>query len=126
MPEQETFFEQRMGNRRVEVIKTYDRSYAYEVFSSMDDKSLSVLAAALNINSTYDPNDVPDPNEPEYLDFVWAELLEAGIEDIRLDPNVRSFFVVSEHANGERENLYVSADWPSAEAFAKKLIVRDG
>ena len=47
MPQQETFLEQRAGDRRVEVIKTYDRSYAHEVFRSMDGDALRVLAAAL-------------------------------------------------------------------------------
>ena len=122
MPKQETFFELSAGNRRVEVIKTYDCSYALEVFQNMGKDAIRALAAALEISSNYDPADIPDPNGLEYEDFLWNELREAGIEDVRLDPNLRSFFVVSQNANGKNEDLYVSADWPSAEAFAKELI----
>lgn len=124
MPKQEMYFEQTSGSRRVEIIKTYDTSYAHEVFRSMDDDALRALATALDVGSNYDSADIPDPNGLEYEDFLWNELLDAGIEDVRLDPNLRSFFVVSQDANGESDDLYVSADWPSAETFAKKLIVK--
>jgi hypothetical protein len=126
LPKQETFFEQRAGNRQVRVIKTYDPSYAREVFRSMDKDALRTLGAALEIDSNYDPADIPDPAGPEYEDFLWDELLQAGIEDVRLDPNLRSFFVVSEDAGGNSEDLYVSADWTSAEGFAKKVLTRQG
>jgi hypothetical protein len=108
----------------VEVIKTYDRSYAHEVFQSMDGDALKTLAAALDIYSKYNPADIPDPGKSEYEDFLWEELLEAGIEDLRLDPNLRSFFVVIRNADDKTENLYISADWPSAEAFAQRLLAR--
>lgn len=124
MPRQETYFEQRAGNRRVEVIKTYDTAYAREVFRSMDEDALRTLATALEIDSNYDPADIPDPAGSEYEDFLWDELLQTGLEDVRLDPNLRSFFVVSENADGESEDLYVSADFPSAEAFAKGIVNR--
>lgn len=110
LPKQETFFEQRAGNVCVEVIKTYDRAYAYEVFQSMNDPSLRILAASLNINSGYQPDEIPNSDEPQYADFLWAELLEAAVEDVRLDPHSCSFFVVSKSANGESRDLYVSAD----------------
>lgn len=124
MPKQERFFEQRAGNRLVEVIRTYDRSYAHEVFQAMSGDALKTLAAALDIYSKYAPADIPDPEESEYEDFLWEELLESGIEDVRLDPNLRSFFVVSQNADGKTEDIYVSADWPSAEAFAQRILAR--
>ena len=46
MPRQEVFFEQQTGNRRVEVLKTYDRTYAREVFSGIRYRSTRALAAA--------------------------------------------------------------------------------
>ena len=122
MPRQETFFDQTAGKGRVEVIKTYDPGYAHEVFRSMEDDAIGILAAALDIDSNYEPDDIPDPNGSDYEEFVWNELLEAALEDVRLDPNLRSFFIVSQNTNGKVEDLYVSADWPSAEAFAKGLI----
>jgi hypothetical protein len=124
MPKQETYFEQAAGSGRVEVIKSYDVSYALEVFRAMDEPALRALAVALEIEANYDSADVPDPNGSEYEDFLWNELREAGIEDVRIDPNLRSFFIVSLNSNGKSEDLYVSADWPSAEAFAKLLIAR--
>lgn len=125
LPQQETFFEQQAGNRRVGVIKSYDRSYAREVFQSMGPEAQRALAASLEIESNYAPADIPDPQTPEYEDFLWEELLEAGIEDVRRDPNLRSFFVVSEATGDKSNDLYVSADWPSAEAFAKKRIAHE-
>jgi Mg/Co/Ni transporter MgtE len=84
MPQQEVFFEQVAGERRVEVLKTYDRSYAREAFGDMDDAAQAFLWNTLGINEAHD--------------------------------------VVSE-ANGHRSrSVYVSPDWPSAEAFAKSRI----
>lgn len=125
MPRQEIFFEQAAGNRRIEVIKTYDPGYAREVFQSMDYDALRSLAASLDISSNYDSADIPDPTVPEYEDFLWNELFEAGVEDVRVDPNLRSFFVVSQNLNGKAKDVYVSADWPSAEVFAKQLVDRE-
>lgn len=91
----------------------------------MDDDALRLLATALDINSAYDSADIPDPNGAQYAEFIWEELIDASVEDVRLDPNLRSFFVVSQSANRQSENLYVCADLPSAEAFAKGLMVRE-
>lgn len=106
----------------MEVIKTYDLSYALEVFRQMGEDARRALAVALEIDSNYAPADIPDPNGSEYEDFLWNELRESGIEDVRLDPNLRSFFIVSLNSRGKSEDFYVSSDWPSAEAFAKALI----
>ena len=126
MPKQEVFFEQREGNRRVEVIKTYDRSYAREVFGSIGDDARKALEAALDIGANYEPADIPDPDGSDYDDFLWEELLEAAREDVRQDPNLYSFFVVTESREGKAADLYVSPDWPSAEAFAKQRIAHAG
>ncbi len=37
MPQQEVFFEQTSAGRRIEVLKTYDASYAREAFDRMDE-----------------------------------------------------------------------------------------
>jgi hypothetical protein len=122
MPRQEVFFEQRSGDRRVEVLKTSDRSYAREVFSGIDTVAREALAAALELEKNYESADIPDPGGSDYDDFLWDELLEAAREDVRNDPNLYSFFVVSEAKSAQSQDLYISPDWPSAEAFAKKLI----
>ena len=126
MPRQEVFLEQRTGSWRVEVLKTYDRSYAREVFSGIDTEARKALAVALELEKNYEPADIPDPDGSEYDDFLWDELLEAAREDVRSDPSLYSFFVVTEAENGKAEDLYISPDWPSAEAFAKKCIAANG
>ena len=123
MPRQEIFFEQQTGNRRVGVLKTYDRTYAREVFSGIDTEAREALAAALELEKNYEPADIPNPDGIDYDDFLWDELLESAREDVRNDPNLYSFFVVTETESGQTHDLYVSPDWPSAEAYAKKLIV---
>jgi len=119
MPRQEIFFEQQAGNRRVEVLKTYDRSYAREVFRAIDGEAREALAVSLGLEKNYEPADIPDPNGSEYDDFLWDELLEAAREDVRSDPNLYSFFIVSEATSARPQDVYISPDWPSAEAFAK-------
>ena len=122
MPQQEMFFEQVAGDRRVEVLKTYDRGYAREAFGDMDEAAQAFLWNSLGINEAYDAADVPSRQDAASEDFLWEELLEAARED----GNLLSFFVVSE-ANGPRSrSLYVSPDWPSAEAFAKSRMVQVG
>jgi len=122
MPRQESFFRESKDDVVVEVTKTYDRSYAREVFGSIGDEAMTALAAALNINANYDPSEVPAPDGNDYEDFVWQELCEAALEDVRQDPNLYSFFVVSETRAGKIEDLYISPDWPSAEAFARERL----
>ena len=119
MPKQEVFFEQREGNRRVDVLKTYDRSYAREVFNSTGEEARKALAEALQIHTNYEPADIPDSDGSDYGDFLWEEMCEAAREDVRQDPNLYSFFVVTETRAGKAEDLYIAPDWPSAEAFAK-------
>jgi hypothetical protein len=118
MPQQETYFEHMAGERRVEVLKTYDRSYAREVFGSMDENARAYLWSSLGIDENNDAADVPSLDDPESEDFLWEELLGAARED----GNVLSFFVVNEAKGASFESLYVAPDWPSAEAFAKKRI----
>lgn len=123
MPKQEIFFEQRDGDRKIEVLKTYDQGYAREAFSSMGEEALEYLWLALKPEEIYDPAGLPSLTDPsnasnEAQDFLWDELLEQARED----GNLLSFFVVSE-TNGRRtDSLYVSPDWPSAEAYAKERL----
>lgn len=123
MPRQELFFEQTTAGRRVEVLKTYDSSYAREVFKGIDEEARQALAAALELEKNFEPADIPDSNGSDYDDFLWDELLEAAREDVRNDPNLYSFFVVSEATSAQPQDVYISPDWPSAEAYAKRLIV---
>jgi hypothetical protein len=123
MPRQEVFFEQQTGSRRVEVLKTYDPTYAHEVFNGIDTEARKALATALELEKNYEPADIPAPDGSDYDNFLWDELLEAAREDVRNDPNLYSFFVVSEAKSARPQDVFISPDWPSAEAYAKKLIV---
>lgn len=117
MPQQETFFEQTIGDRRIEVLKSYDQAYAHEAFQSMDDDALQRLWTSLKPEEIYDPEGLPSLSDPEGDGeaFLWDELLEQARED----GSVLSFFIVNETVNRHSESLFVSPDWPSAEAFAK-------
>lgn len=119
MPQQETFLSETANGTTVQVLKTFDRSYAREVFNDVGDDALKSLAEALEINVKYEPADVPDLEGPEYQEFLWEELCEAALEDVRQSPQLYSFFVVSETKAGKAEHLYISAEWPSAEEFAR-------
>jgi len=113
--------EKTAGDRRVEVLKTYDRHYAREAFGNMDEAAQAYLWSSLGIDDAYDPAEVPPRHDPKGEDFLWEELLEAARED----GNLLSFFVVTEAKGSRSESLYVSPDCPSAEAFAKSRIAAE-
>ena len=61
-------------------------------------------------------------NRDAGIDEAVLNMCEAAREDVRNDPSLYSFFVVSEASVAQKEDLYVSPDWPSAETYAKKRI----
>lgn len=120
MPRQETFFDESKGGLRIEILKSYDQSYAHEAFRNMATDAQQILWSVLKPEETYDPSGLPsldDSNDVtgEAEAFLWDELLEQARED----GNLLSFFIVNEIAGSRSESLYVSPDWPSAERFAK-------
>jgi hypothetical protein len=119
MPRQETFLREAANGVEVEVFKTYDKSYAQEVFRGMSTEALEALAATLNLEGKYEVTDIPAPDATDYADFIWDDICEGAIEDVRQSPTLSSFFVVVETNAGKAEELYVSPDWPSAEVFAR-------
>ena len=120
MPRQETFLSERANGIVIEVVKTYDRSYAHEVYRNIDGEAQKSLATALQIAENYQASDIPNQGGTDYDDFIWEELCDSAREDVRNDPSLYSFFVVSESKAGQTQDLYVSPDWPSAEDFAKR------
>jgi hypothetical protein len=120
MPKQEVFFEQQTGDSRIEVLKSYDQSYAREAFRNMDEYALEQLWKALKPEEIYDPAGLPSLNDAngEAEAFLWDELLEQARED----GSLLSFFIVNEIQARHTESLFVSPDWPSAEAFAKDTL----
>ena len=118
MPAQETFLELQRGARRIRVVKTYDTTYARSVFHDVDQASLRLLAASLNVAGAYDPSDIPAEDSPDYSDFIWEELLDGARED----GQIRSFFLVTVEQQGKDEKIpFIAADWPTAEAYAKSF-----
>lgn len=122
MPQQELFFREEAAGCVIEVLKTYDPAYAREVFEEMDDEAQSMLWNSLEIEHNYDSTDLPSPTDPNRPDFLWDELMDSAREDVRLDSNLRSFFVVNEIRGKSPQSLYVSPDWPSAERFARNRL----
>ena len=93
MPQQEIFFEQAAGDRRVEVLKSYDQTFAREAFESMDIDALKRLWTALKPDEIYDPAGPPKLSDPADVNgdaeaFLWDELLEQAREN----GNQLSFF----------------------------------
>jgi len=122
MPAQELFFEQTTGTRHIEVLKTYDQQFAREAFDNMDEEAQTHLWNSLKPEDIYDPEGLPTVAEPEDRSaFLWDELVDQAREDWR----TFSYFVVNEAKDGRTESLYVSPDWPSAEAFAKTRIASE-
>ncbi len=121
MPKQELFFEQQTSEHRVEVLKSYDQVYAREAFLNMDMEGLQKLWSALKPEDIYDPAGLPKLGDPEGEGeaFLWDEL----VEQAREDGSLLSFFVVNETKGRLSEARFVSPDWPSAEAFAKDLLL---
>jgi hypothetical protein len=125
MPKQEVFFEQQAGDKRIEVLKSYDQGYAREAFGNMDEGALQRLWETLKPEETYEPAGLPSLNDPadangEAEAFLWDELLDQAREDGPL----LSFFIVNEIVGPRTESLYVSPDWQSAESFAKEQLSR--
>ena len=119
MPTQKLFFEQALAGRRIEVVKTYDEQFAREAFDSMDEAAQQHLWQALKPEENYDPDDLPRADEPNDREaFLWDEMVTQAREDWK----TISYFVVNETRDGHSQSLYVSPDWPSAEAFAKQQL----
>jgi hypothetical protein len=118
MPKQEVFFEQQTGDSRIEVLKSYDQSYAREAFRNMDEYALEQLWKALKPEEIYDPAGLPSLNDAngEAEAFLWDELLEQARED----GSLLSFFIVNEIQARHTESLFVSPDWPSAGAKKRR------
>ena len=106
MPQQETFFEQQIGNKQIVVLKTYDRKFAREVFDQMGADGLKFLKDRLQLE------------EREDAEALWEEVEEGAREEW----NTFSYFVVTEASMGLSTSLLVSSDWPTAEAFAQQRL----
>jgi hypothetical protein len=112
------FFEKNIGDRRVEVLKTYDAAYAREAFNEMDEAARAFLWKALRVDETCEQGDIPSIQSEEGESLLWETLLEESRED----GNLISFFLVNEAKGSISKSLYVSPDWPSAESYSQVVI----
>jgi len=112
MPKQETYLEQQVGLRTIVVLKTYDAAFAHEAFERVPENALRFLLKSLGT-----PEDLEVGAEID-TDALWEEVQDGAREDW----NTFSYFVVREDVGSHSVSLYVSSDWPSAEAFAKQHI----
>lgn len=117
MPRQETFLSTTVAGRTIEVIKTYDGKYAREAFSRMDNVALDYLAASMDLTSNFEKSDIPERTDDDYAEFLWEAMVEAARED----GNLFSYFVVTESKPVVEKDLFVSPDWPTAEAYVKLI-----
>lgn len=113
MPQQTIFLEEQVGDEHITVLKSYDQQFAREVFDGMDDTARAELVAALHLEDEYEAGDLTDEG-----DAIWDEL----VDQAREDGSLFSFFVVTTATGTRSDTLFVSPDWPSAEAFAKSRI----
>src|SRR6185437_11939172 len=104
MPEQETFFDEWVGDKRVIVLKTYDERFAREVLEEMTPEDLATLASSLDLDEHADGGAAPKPADDGFIDAMWDELQTAAREDW----NLFSYFAVQEHEGPRKRNLYIS------------------
>jgi hypothetical protein len=115
MPQQETYLERTVGKKQIRVLKTYDRSLARETFERMQPEALQFLGRFLDVDTEGLQSAASDSRDVE--EELWQEVEDGAREEW----NTFSYFVVIEEADDVSATLYVSADWPSAEAFAKQI-----
>ena len=120
MPKQEVFLEEKIANGKIEVLKSYDQAYAREAFGNMSEDGQKRLWSVLKPEDIYEAEELPKLGdaEGEAEAFLWDEL----VEQAREEGAMVSFFIVNETVNRRTSSLYVSPEWPSAEAFAKERL----
>jgi hypothetical protein len=112
------FFEQQVGDKRIVVLKSYDRAFAREAFDQMQPEALRFLGRFLEVDG--DESVDGTSSDDDHTEALWQEVQDGAREEW----NTFSYFIVSEEAAGRSQPLFVSADWPSAEAFAKQHMAR--
>lgn len=117
MRQQETFFDEEENGHSVQVIKSYDAGFAKEAFLAMDDSALAFLGRSFDFEAKYDASGLPEPSDPNYADLLWDEMEEEAREDWK----TFSYFVVI----SDKAPLFVSPDWPTAEAFVQNTFSGD-
>jgi len=118
MRDQEIFFEQKVDGRRIVILKTYERALAHAAFQQMTPHALEALAASLDLKASFDPADIPCSSDGEFPDFLWGVVEDGAREDW----DSFSYFIVRQTEDDHTVALFVSSDWPSAEAYARNML----
>jgi hypothetical protein len=111
MPQQEVYLDEKIGDKQIQVLKSYDVSFAREAFAAMDEEALKFLSLRLELE------DLPAPDSPDFAEMIWQELEDGAREDW----NTFSYFIVTKSGPAVASPVFVSPDWPTAEAFARTL-----
>ena len=115
MPAQEVFIDSVIDGNRVQVGKTYDQGYVPEAFGMMADSAKAFLWSSIKPEEIYEASELPIEPDIEHDAFLLDEMLDQGREEW----NLFSYFAVLSESDGRQEPVLVSADWPTAETFAK-------
>ena len=112
MPRQEVFLAGIANDKIVRVLKSYDQAFAKEAFSLMEEPALRFLASSLDLEE-------PVPTDASFsegdIEGLWEEVEDGARESW----DTFSYFVVEKEIDGASSPSFVSADWPTAEAFIK-------
>jgi len=119
MPSQELYLEKKAGSDVFQVLKTYDTAFARETFAGMDDAAIEHLSKSLSISEEFPPDEM-QTSQDDLADLIWEEMYDSAREQ----GQTRSYFVVRRSSLSGEKFLYVSGDWPSAEAYVH-LVVAD-
>lgn len=112
MPSQELYLEKKTGLDIFQVLKTYDTAFAKETFARMDEVAIEHLSKSLSISDEFPPDEMPISPD-DLADLIWEEMYDSAREQ----GQTRSYFVVRRSSVSSEDFLYVSGDWPSAEAY---------
>ena len=113
MPKQETYLRKTVDGLHVEVVKSYDVTFAREAFNMMNEQAMAFLSHSLVADGKVDLAEEPPADEDQLAEALWQGVEEGAREDW----NKFSYFVV---LTGTAP-VYISSDWPSAEAYANRL-----
>lgn len=116
MPSQELYLEKKVGSDVFQVLKTYDTAFAKEAFAEMDEAAIEHLSKSLSISEEIAPEDMPT-SPSDLADLIWEEMYDSASEH----GQTKSYFVVRRSSESNDDFLYVSGDWPSAEAYVNNL-----
>lgn len=117
MPKQELYLDIENAGEHTFVVKSYDSAFAKEAFEAMTDEACQELANSLALDDNSEAEDIPERNSGEFSDFLWQTLSDSAREDGQL---FSYFIVATKPSSGAERFLFVSGDWPSAEAYARK------